>query len=164
MSMPPLLRAMPDGSIFWHPASLIATWGGVGLIRVASGTWGSLAALPFAWGLALVGGTPALVAASVAACLLGLWAAGHICRSGETDSSAIVIDEVAGQWLAVAPAMLDPILWLTGFLSFRLFDILKPWPAGWIDRNLGGAPGVMLDDMVAGAYAAGVVLLVALWL
>lgn len=163
MTVLSLLRPMPVGLRFWHPAALLATWGGVGLARHASGTWGSLAALPFAWALAVLGGPFALPLATAVVYLAGVWAAEHVCRCGEEDSSAIVIDEVAGQWLAVLPALLDPALFAVGFVAFRLFDIVKPWPASWIDRNLGGGSGVMLDDVVAGLYAAAVVWLAASW-
>ena len=69
----------------------------------------------------------------------------------------IVIDEVAGQWLALIPLPLDPGLYLLAFLAFRLFDILKPWPVGWADRRLPGAFGIMADDLLAGLYAGGLV-------
>jgi phosphatidylglycerophosphatase A len=139
----------------WHPASLIATWFGAGLLPWAPGTWGSLAALPFAWAIAAVFGVGGLLVAAALAFLLGWWAAERVGRaSGVEDQGAIVIDEVAGQWLAVAVAPLDPIAYLLGFLLFRLFDITKPWPASWADRSLPGGLGVMTDDVVAGLYAA----------
>ncbi|WP_395681431.1 phosphatidylglycerophosphatase A, partial [Inquilinus sp.] len=75
---------------------------------------------------------------------------------GEPDSSAIVIDEVAGQLLALAPVA--GMLWLYpfAFALFRLLDIAKPWPISWLDRELGGGWGVMLDDIAAGAVVAAV--------
>ncbi|HET8728093.1 MAG TPA: phosphatidylglycerophosphatase A [Alphaproteobacteria bacterium] len=164
MTVRPLLRPMPAGLDFWHPAALIATWGGVGLMRLASGTWGSLAALPFAWAIASAGGPAGLLIAAALVCLVGVWASEYVCRSGEKDSSAIVVDEVAGQWLALVPAGLDPALMALGFVCFRLFDIVKPWPASWVDRNLGRGPGVMLDDVAAGIYAAAVVWLLSFWI
>ena len=78
-------------------------------------------------------------------------------RSSIKDPSFVVIDEVAGQWIALLPAGLDPVLFVAGFLAFRLFDIWKPWPVSWADRDVPGALGVMLDDLIAGAYAAAVV-------
>lgn len=84
--------------------------------------------------------------------------------SADKDPSWIVIDEVAGQFVALLPVSLGaaaagaPVLalwpgWLAAFLAFRLFDIWKPGPVGWADRQ-GGALGVMLDDLIAGALAA----------
>ncbi len=144
---------------FWHPASLIATGCGIGNIPIASGSWASLAALPVGWLIASTVGSLWLIAAGLLALAAGLWASARYCQaSGEKDPSRVVIDEIAGQWLALAPIVYpDPVLYAIAFFAFRLFDIFKPWPAGWIDRDMPGAPGVMLDDIVAGIYAAVVV-------
>ena len=72
---------------------------------------------------------------------------------GLKDPSSVVIDEVAGQWITLLPAALDPVSFAIGFIAFRFLDITKPFPAGWADRNLTGAPGIMLDDLCAGIYA-----------
>ncbi len=86
--------------------------------------------------------------------LAGVWAAGvYIRLSGAPDPRPVVVDEVAGQWLALLPAALDPLHFAIGFLLFRLFDIAKLWPVSWADRSLHGGLGVMLDDILAGAYA-----------
>jgi len=148
----------------WHPAAMAATWFGSGLLPIAPGTWGSLAALPFAWALALFGGWPLLLAASLGCFLVGWWAAAvYVRRTGADDPSEVVIDEVAGQWLVLAAVPLDPVLYLAGFLLFRLLDITKPWPARWADRNIHGGLGVMLDDMLAAAYGAAALAVLALW-
>ena len=149
-----------------RPSRLIATFGGVGLIRPAPGTWGSAAALPLGWVLHGLGGFPLLALATFAVAALGWWAArAEEAATGSHDESAIVIDEVAGQWIALWPLSLglnhagvDPWLfpwpgWLGAFLAFRLFDIWKPGPIGWADRQP-GATGVMLDDLIAGLAAA----------
>lgn len=137
-------------------ARIVATWFGSGLVPKAPGTAGSLAALPVAWAiLAWGGGWPGLALAVLAAVVAGLWATAEVLRaSGIKDPSFVVVDEVAGQWIALLPAGLDPILFAAGFVLFRLFDIWKPWPVGWADRELPGAFGVMVDDLLAGAYAA----------
>lgn len=146
---------------FWHPASLLATWFGAGLLPKAPGTWGSLAALPCAALITWLGGPWALLAASFAVFAVGLWASARYCAAaGAEDPGSVVIDEVAGQWLALAPAGLDPGLYAVGFLAFRIFDIAKPWPVNLAERRLRGAWGVMADDMLAGLYAAIVVLIV----
>src|SRR5690606_12692604 len=93
-------------------------------------------------------GIGGLFAAAVVLFLIGWWAAAdYVAWSGEEDPSPIVVDEVVGQWLALLLA--DPErwwTWLLGFLAFRLFDILKPWPVNLADRSVGGGFGVMLDD------------------
>jgi phosphatidylglycerophosphatase A len=135
------------------PAFLLATWFGAGLLPKAPGTWGSLAALPFAWIIASLGGPWALGLATVVVSLVGWWAAERVVRqTGIDDPGLIVIDEVAGQWLVLL--LCPPNLWLyaAGFALFRLFDITKPWPAGWADRSVGGGLGVMLDDLLAAIY------------
>lgn len=138
-----------------NPGVLLATWFGAGYLRPAPGTWGTLAALPFAWALLHYGGPVALLIASLAAYAVGSWAAEVYCRVTDShDASEIVIDEVAGVWLtlAILPAA-DLIGFLAGFLLFRFADIVKPWPIRWLDRNVKGGFGVMTDDMAAGLLA-----------
>jgi len=153
------------GLPFWHPAVLLATWFGAGLLPVVPGTWGSLAALPFAWAIQSRWGDAALAAGAVLVFAVGWWVAGVVGRaSGVKDAGAIVIDEVAAQWLVLAAAPLDPFAYALGFLLFRVADILKPWPASWADRRVGGGLGVMLDDVFAAIYAGGIlVVLLFLW-
>lgn len=156
-------------------ARIIGTVGGVGYLRPASGTWGSLAALPLAWGLHMLGGFPLLLAGIALACLTGWWATGVMTAGQENeDPSEIVVDELAGQWIALLavsyPAWAHGIEvtrlwpgWVAAFVLFRLFDIWKPGPIGAADRR-GGPLGVMLDDVIAGVFAAiGVLVLAGLW-
>ena len=139
---------------FGHPATLIATWFGSGLAAKAPGTWGSLAALPAALLLVWLGGVWALAAGVLVVFTIGLWAAGRYTAAGDDpDPGAVVIDEVAGQWLTLIPVALDPRYYLLAFLLFRFFDIVKPWPIRRLERGLPGAPGIMIDDIAAGAYA-----------
>lgn len=153
-----------DGIPPWHPAFLAATWFGCGLLPKAPGTWGSAAALPFAWVLYLFGGSWTLLAASALCFLTGWWASAvYVRRTGIADPSEVVIDEVAGQWLVLAAAPNDPLLYALGFVIFRVLDIRKPWPASWADRHVEGGLGVMLDDMLAAAYGALLMALIALW-
>jgi len=158
------MRGKTPGTLsVWHPAFLLATWFGSGLLPKIPGTWGSAAALPFAWVIAWYGGPWALLAAAAMAFAAGVWAADVYGRhAGIKDARPIVIDEVAGQWLTLAPFAPDPIIYAIGFFLFRLADIVKPWPANWADRRLDGGIGVMLDDMIAGVYA-GLALYVLLW-
>ena len=146
----------------------VATWFCVGLIWPAPGTWGSLAALPFAWGLHQLGGFALLALATVAVFGLGWWVSAAETRGrADPDPSEIVIDEVAGMWLALWPVSFGAQMmgadilrlwpgWVVAFLAFRLFDIWKPGPAGWADR-LHTPLGLMLDDIFAGVFAAMVV-------
>ena len=147
-----------------HPANLAATWFGAGLMRPAPGTWGSAAALPFAWVIQSLGGFWALLAATAVVFLIGCWASQvYVTRARVEDPGAIVIDEVAGQWIVLMPVMPDPVLYLFGFFLFRFLDILKPWPAGWADRYVKGGVGVMLDDSLAALYALPVMALLQWW-
>jgi phosphatidylglycerophosphatase A len=144
---------------------LIATFFYVGHLRPAPGTWGSLAAFPCAWALHVAGGPLLLGLGVIVAFTLGTWATALETKGKEDhDPSEIVIDEVAGQWLAFLPVSIGAAHagvaltalwpgWVTAFLAFRLFDIWKPGPISSADRR-GDALGVMLDDILAGLAAA----------
>ncbi|OAN44064.1 phosphatidylglycerophosphatase A [Paramagnetospirillum marisnigri] len=142
-----------DGIGGWHPATVIATWFGVGLLPKAPGTWGSAAALPLGWWIMTQGGAPLLLAAVLVCSIVGWWASAvYVARTGAPDPSEVVVDEVAGQWLVLSAAPLDPLSFAVGFALFRLFDIWKPWPVRLADQKIGGGLGVMLDDIAAGLY------------
>lgn len=133
----------------------LASWFGCGFINPAPGTWGSLGALPFGLCIVAFMGVNGLFVAILLVTVTGLWAADRFDQSMDGhDSKMIVIDEVAGQWIALIPAGLNPLLVLTAFVAFRFFDILKPWPIGHIDKKVKGAAGVMGDDLVAGVFAS----------
>ena len=152
--------------------ALITTVFGVGHLRPAPGTWGSLAAVLMAWGLHELGGFWLVFLATLAVTAVGYWATGvETAGKADKDPSEIVIDEVAGQWVALWPVSLGATMSGAGFLAlypgilvafiaFRAFDILKPGPVGWADRQQ-GAFGVMADDIIAGWLAAMVVALMA---
>ena len=141
------------------PRILIATGLGSGYLPRMPGTWGSAVAVALAWPIAAAGGWTALLVAAVVAAIIGIPAIrAYQSQTGQADPGAVVIDEVAGQWLALAACPLDPLWWLAGFLAFRLCDITTPPPAGWIDRRMKTATGVMLDDLVAGLYAVAIIL------
>ena len=133
---------------------MLATWFGAGLLPIAPGSWGSLAALPFAWAIAGLWGAAGLAVAAAIAFLVGWWAAATVARaSAAEDPGAIVIDEVAAQWLVLLAAPPAPLPYALAFLLFRIFDIWKPWPARWADRHVKGGLGIMLDDFFAAVYA-----------
>lgn len=143
---------------------LITTFFGIGRLNPAPGTWGSLAAVVLAVLLYQAGGAMLLPLAVVLVTLLGFWAVPQVlANSDDPDPSWIVIDEVAGQWLALCFTFIPlarhgvPVLaaWpaiVVPFLLFRLFDIWKPWLVGRADRR-GDATGLMLDDLWAGLFA-----------
>ena len=134
----------------------IAVGFGAGYVPIAPGTAGSALALPVAWGLYRAGGFLLVVLGAVVVTLAGIWAASRAEEHyGEHDCQHIVVDEIAGQLLSV---VVVPCTWLNllvAFGWFRLFDSVKPFPAGWVDREMPGGLGVMLDDVIAGVYAAG---------
>lgn len=134
-------------------ARLIASGLGSGFAPKAPGTAGSLAAL-LPGALLLEGPAWALPLAVALVALLGLWAIPA--AGGEDDPGWVVVDEFAGQWLALLPlAHPTPLGLLAAFALFRLLDITKPGPIGWADRRPGAA-GVMADDLIAGFIAAGI--------
>lgn len=136
-------------------STLIATWFGSGLIKPAPGTWGTAAALPFAWAIAWFFSPLWLIVAAILLFPIGVWVANQYdAAHGSHDASEIVVDEVVGVWLVLALVPPDWLHYLVGFLLFRLFDILKPWPIRWADRKVSGGFGVMLDDVLAAGYAA----------
>jgi len=118
------------------------------------GTWASLAALPCGWLIQIEFGGAGLVVAVAMIFALGWWAAARVARaSGIGDPGAVVIDEIAAQLLVLAAAPLDWRFYVVAFLLFRLFDIWKPFPVDWLDRNVKGGFGIMLDDIAAALYA-----------
>ena len=151
-------------------STALASVFGIGYFRVAPGTVMSAVAMPPAFLIALYGGGAALLAASIAVFVIGIYACGdHVRATGREDPSECVIDELAGQWLACAFAVMPlgaagsviSLLALAlAFVFFRLFDIWKPWPVSWADRKIEGGLGVMADDMLAGLMAGLVVTLI----
>ena len=139
----------------------IATLGPVGRLRPAPGTWGSVAALLMGIGLASAGSW-ILEIGVVIVCIIGVVASQRYeLATGRKDASEVVIDEVAGQWIAL---LVVPLQWqwvLAAFALFRLFDIMKPGPVRMAEALPGGW-GVMADDIVAGVLAAAC-LLTAQW-
>jgi phosphatidylglycerophosphatase A len=150
------LTAQQRRSVLAHPAGWIASGFGAGFSPVAPGTVGSaVALLPYLWlrELPLWGYLGVVLAVFV----VGVLASRALCaRMRLDDPGFIVIDEFVGQWLALAFAPAGWIWLVAGFLLFRLFDVWKPWPVSWADREVGGGLGVMLDDALAGVLAGAV--------
>ena len=137
-----------------HPAVLLGTGFGVGLLPRAPGSWGSFLALVLAWGIVSIWGHTALLVGSILSFFIGVWCSGHCIRIfGIEDPKQVVIDEISAQWLVLLIVPLNSLNYLMAFLLFRFFDILKPWPIGWADRKIKGGLGVMVDDFLAAIYA-----------
>ena len=130
---------------------LISTWFYSGLSPKAPGTCGSLAALPFVYVLAWWGGVTAVAVFALVVSVAGVYVADVYAKKlGQTDPGRIVVDEVAGQAIALLAAGTNLSLFVLGFGLFRLFDITKPWPVSWADQKVHGGLGIMLDDIFAG--------------
>lgn len=138
------------------PWYVLATWFHSGRLKPASGTWGSLAALPFIYMTYIYLGSVGLSIMAGVLFILGYFAAkDYAIKTGEKDASPIVIDEVVGMTIALIPVgSFDLTTWGLAFILFRIFDAVKIGPVGWCDRKIPGAYGVMIDDVVAGLFAA----------
>ncbi|MBI1845367.1 MAG: phosphatidylglycerophosphatase A [Candidatus Rokubacteria bacterium] len=147
--------AVPARGALDRVALALATVLGAGYSPVAPGTAGSVVALAILWLVPF--SRAALVGWLVAVTVAGTLAAHRAERLlGVKDPGAIVIDEVAGMTLSVLALPRTPAVLLTAFVLFRLFDVVKPFPAR-ASQRLGGGVGVMIDDLIAGAYALAVV-------
>jgi len=137
---------------------ILATWFGVGFIPFAPGTMGSIAAVLCAIPISMTSGPAGLAIASLLASLVGIPISSNAAKTmGKKDPGSIVIDEVAGQWIALLPASPNVGAYILAFIVFRCFDITKIGPIGWADRNLEKGTGIMVDDIIAGGFAAVVV-------
>ncbi len=135
----------------FSPWYLMATWFHIGRFRPASGTWGTFGALPFIYVVHCYAGAFGLTVMALFLFFIGLKACQDYAeKTGEKDSSAIVIDEVVGMTIALIPLVeFDTLMWSVAFICFRIFDAVKIGPVGWCDRRVKGALGVMIDDVVA---------------
>ena len=151
------LSQLKRKTIFETIAFVLATWFGSGCSPKAPGTVGSLCSLP----LVLVGvffGLDALLSVVAVLFLLGWWAVRAVLRTQSAkDPGFVVIDETVGQTLSFVLVLQMNWCWyipLLGFILFRFFDIVKLWPASYFDQSVHNAFGVMMDDVIAGIYAA----------
>lgn len=164
----PRLASLPTKLRFWQAEAWLATWFYSGLVRPASGTWGSLAGFLCA---ALFSSLPLSSAWQQMTALsaiiiffgLGVWSGGaYAAAENKGDPASVVIDEVVGIWITFLFVPHHIGWWAAAFVAFRGFDIVKPYPANWCDRHIKGGVfkdglGIMLDDVVAGIYAGAVV-------
>jgi phosphatidylglycerophosphatase A len=153
----------PSPRVFTSPVQFLAFGFGSGLVPRGPGTAGTLMAVPL-FLLAADWQLPVYTAVLVLAAVLGIWICGAASRQlGVHDHGGIVWDEFVGFWITMW-AMPASWTWIiAGFVVFRVFDILKPWPISVLDKNVGGGFGIMIDDVVAGIMAC-MTLHLALWI
>ena len=147
-----------------HPVDFLALGFGSGLLPRAPGTAGTIVAIPLylvMQSLAL----PVYVLLVAVLFLLGIPICAHTAkRLGVHDHPGIVWDEIVGYLVTMTFAPTGWLWVLAGFLLFRFFDVLKPWPIRWLDRRVGGGFGIMVDDLLAGIAAAAVLQLLVIYL
>lgn len=136
-----------------HWAHCLAFGLGSGALPKAPGTFGSLAALPLVPVLAWLP-WPLHLLVLVLAFALGCYLCGRVSEDlGVHDHGGIVWDEFVGIWITFFAVPIGAWTLLAGFVLFRFFDVLKPWPIGWLDRRVSGGLGIMIDDVIAGVFA-----------
>lgn len=131
----------------------LATGFYVGFLPVFPGTWGSAAALiPYYFARSL--SLPSYLLMLAALFIIGFFSSGAAEKMlNRADAGPIVIDEILGMLITLMFAPAHPLYWLLGFVLFRFFDILKPFPVSWFDTHIHGGIGIMMDDVMAGLYA-----------
>ncbi|QFU74675.1 phosphatidylglycerophosphatase A [Halioglobus maricola] len=146
-----------------NPIQFLAFGFGSGLAPKAPGTFGTVAAVPLYWLISHLG-LGLYSAVVVVTFIVGIWICDKASKQlGVHDHPGIVWDEFVGYWVTMWALPADWVWMLAGFVAFRVFDIAKPWPIGWLDKRVDGGLGIMIDDIVAGVMACGVLHLV-LWL
>jgi len=150
-------------SIWRNPVHFLAFGLGSGASPWAPGTMGTLAAIiPYFWFAQL--NLPLYLLMLLITTLIGIWLCDRTSRDlGVHDHGGIVWDEFVGFWITMLAAPAGLIWVVIGFVLFRLFDILKPWPIRWVDKHVHGGFGIMLDDILAGVLAFGCLQLLAWW-
>lgn len=138
-----------------NPVHLLAFGFGAGLSSRAPGTMGTIVAVLLYLLMAEFLSLYAYLALIIVGFAIGIYLCGRTAKDlGVHDHGGIVWDEFVGYWITM---FMVPVTWywvLSGFILFRLFDILKPFPIGWLDKKVEGGMGIMLDDVLAGVYAA----------
>ena len=138
---------------FKSPVQFLAFGFGSGLAPKAPGTFGTLAAIPIYW---FIAEWPPLHYAGfiLVTAILGIWICGAASKQlGVHDHGGIVWDEFVGYWITMWAVPVDLVWIAAGLVAFRVFDIVKPWPIGWLDKKVSGGFGIMVDDIVAGVMA-----------
>jgi phosphatidylglycerophosphatase A len=137
-----------------NPVHFLAFGFGSGLAAKMPGTFGTLAALPLVVLLSHISSFSVYLIITILVCVLGIWICGKTAEDmGVHDDSSIVWDEVAGMLITMLAVPLSWQTVLVGFMLFRFFDILKPWPISYLDKHVHGGFGIMIDDVLAGLFA-----------
>lgn len=137
-----------------NPVHFLAFGFGSGLASKMPGTFGTLAALPLVVLLSHFSSFSVYLIVTILVCVLGIWICGKTAEDmGVHDDSSIVWDEVAGMLITMLAVPLSWQTVLVGFILFRFFDILKPWPISYLDKHVHGGLGIMIDDVLAGLIA-----------
>ena len=156
-----LVKFQPN---WFNPIHLLAFGFGSGAVPIAPGTWGTLAAVLIYWPLSQLSSDHYLLMLLVTS-LMGIYICGQTAKDlGVHDHGSIVWDEFVGFWITMFAAPVGWVWVVVGFVLFRFFDIIKPWPISWIDKKITGGFGIMLDDVIAGVMAALVLQGIAWWL
>jgi len=141
-------------SIWTDPFLLLACGLGSGAARFAPGTFGTLVAIPLYWFMQPLSVTYYAIL-TIVLFIIGVGLCGYAAKKlGVHDHPGIVWDEVVGYLITMFMAPAGVTWIIAGFLLFRLFDIWKPWPINYLDRKVSGGFGIMIDDVLAGIYAA----------
>jgi len=154
-----------DGLKLSNPIHLAAVGFGSGLAPIAPGTFGTLAAIPLFYVLAMLS-IEWYIGVLITTSLVGFWLCDVTTKAmGVHDHKSIVWDEFVGYWITMLPVLTMtpsiannvaiPTIWVVvGFILFRFFDVIKPFPISWLDKKVDGGFGIMIDDIVAGIFAA----------
>ena len=144
----------PNAKDLLNPFHFLSLGFGSGLLKPAPGTWGTLAALPIWWfGLAELS-WPIYLLMLLMTFAVGVFLCGYTAKAlGTHDHGAIVWDEFVGVWIALALLPKTWVALLLGFIFFRIFDIIKPYPIKLLDKHVHGGFGIMIDDVLAGIFA-----------
>ena len=150
-------RAPSARTVFTDPVHFLAFGFGSGLSPKAPGTMGTLAAIPLYLLMSQLS-LPTYTALVIIACIAGIWICGRASEQLKVhDHGGIVWDEFVGFWITMWAL---PTTWLTvllGFVVFRFFDVLKPWPIKLLDKNVSGGFGIMVDDVLAGIFSCALI-------
>ncbi len=140
-----------------HPLHFLSLGFGSGCVSFAPGTFGTIAALPLVYAMSFLS-LSAYLSVTLFACLIGVYLCHTTAKAMEVhDHPAIVWDEIAGMMITMVMVPMTVTNLAVGFILFRFFDIVKPWPIKWIDKHVHGGIGIMLDDIIAGILACAVI-------
>lgn len=151
----------------WRDPVLWLAFGfGSGLAPKAPGTFGTLPGVALAWLIGMLAASLAVPAGYLTAAVvllltpIGVFLCGRASEKlGVHDHGGIVFDEIVGVLIPFILIPVTPLNLLWGFLAFRVFDVLKPWPINWLDRHVSGGLGIMVDDLLAGVFALAALLI-----